>query len=118
MSHSKGRRSKGSQSDQKTSIKPYLVAVARVDVAEPLDVVEDEPGQGDCHEDDEGDGDKHHGRSAHILLQVPRPHCDVHHDYDFLLQQRHDVLPLGLRDHHSDYVSSAWGGSNAPRRHM
>ena len=55
-----GKTIQCSQSDQKTCIKPYLVPVAGVDVAEPLDVVEDEPGQGDGHEDDEGDGDKHH----------------------------------------------------------
>lgn len=38
----------------------YLVAVPCVGVAKPLDVVEDEPGQGDDHENDEGDGDKHY----------------------------------------------------------
>lgn len=38
----------------------YLVAVPRIGVAKPLDVVEDEPGEGDDHENNEGDGDKHY----------------------------------------------------------
>ena len=57
---------------------PYLIAVASVGVSEPLYIVEDEPCQGDDHQDDEGDGDKHHRRSAHILLKVPRSYGDVH----------------------------------------
>lgn len=69
----------------------HLVAVAGVGVAEPLDVVEDEPGQGDDHEDDEGDGDKHHGRPAHVLLQVAGTDGDVHGDPDVSLQQGQDL---------------------------
>lgn len=38
----------------------HLVAVSCVGVAEPLDVVEDQPGERDDHQDDEGDGDEHH----------------------------------------------------------
>lgn len=78
---------------------PYLVAVARVGVAEPLDVVEDEPGEGDDHEDDEGDGDEHHRRPAHVLLQVAGSDGDVQGDHDVLLQQGHDLTTFGLRDH-------------------
>lgn len=77
----------------------YLVAVARVGVAEPLDVVEDEPGEGDDHEDDEGDGDEHHRRSAHILLQVASANGDVQGDHDVPLQQGHDLTTFRLWDH-------------------
>ena len=45
-----------------------LPSLLGVEQAEPLDVVEEEPGQGDHHQDDEGDGDKHH-RPAAVRLQ-------------------------------------------------
>lgn len=77
----------------------YLAAVARIGVAEPLDVVEDEPGEGDDHEDDEGDGDEHDRRPAHVLLQVAGSDGDVQGDHDVPLQQGHDLTTLRLWDH-------------------
>lgn len=79
--------------------RPYLVAAARVGVAEPLDVVKDEPGERDDHEDDEGDGDEHDRGPAHILLQVAGSDGDVQGDRDVPLQQGHDLTTFGLWDH-------------------
>lgn len=84
---------------------PYLVAVARVSVAEPLDVVEDEPGEGDDHEDDKGDGDKHHRRPAHVLLQVAGSYGDVHGDPDMTLQQGQDLATFKLWDHDGHHIA-------------
>lgn len=83
----------------------YLVAVPRVSVAEPLDVVEDEPGEGDDHEDDEGDGDKHHRRPAHVLLQVAGSDGDVHGDPDVTLQQGQDLATFKLWDHDGHHIA-------------
>ena len=45
-----------------------LSPVLGVDVSEPLDVVEDQPGQRDQHEDHEGDGDKEdRGTLLHVV---------------------------------------------------
>ena len=45
-----------------------LPLVLGVDVAEPLHVVEDQPGQGDQHEDHEGDGDEEdRGALLHVV---------------------------------------------------
>lgn len=77
----------------------YLVAVARVGVAEPLDVVEDKPGKGDDHEDDEGDGDEHDRRPAHVLLQIAGSDRDVQGDRDVPLQQGQDLTTFRLWDH-------------------
>lgn len=64
-----------------------LVSVSSVGVSEPLDVVEDEPGEGDDHQHDEGDGDEHHRRPADVLLQVPRADGDRHGDSHVALQK-------------------------------
>lgn len=77
----------------------YLVAVACAGVAEPLDVVEDEPGEGDDHEYDEGDGDEHDRCPAYVLLQVARSDGDVEGDHDMPLQQGHDLTTSRLRNH-------------------
>ena len=77
----------------------YLVTISCISVAEPLDVVEDEPGEGDDHEDDEGDGDKHYRCSAHVLLQVACSYSDVQHDHNVLLQQDHYLSTFRLWDH-------------------
>lgn len=77
----------------------YLVAVPCVSVAEPLDIVEDEPGEGDDHKNDEGDGDKHYRRSAHILLQVAGSYGDVQRDHDVPLQQGQNLTTFRLWDH-------------------
>ena len=86
----------------------YLVAVTCVSVAEPLDVVEDEPGQGDDHQDDEGDGDEHHRRAAHVLLEVPGADANRHGYRNVALQQSHDLATLGLRDHYGDHLACTW----------
>ena len=83
----------------------YLVAVASVGVSEPLDVVEDEPGEGDDHQHDERDGHEHHRRPAHVLLQVTRSYGDVHGYRDVPLQQGGDLATFRLRDHDGDHVS-------------
>ena len=38
----------------------YRESILGVHVAEPLDVVEEQPGQRDDHQEDEGDGDEEH----------------------------------------------------------
>lgn len=83
----------------------YLVPVSCVGVSEPLDVVEDEPGEGDDHQHDEGDGHKHHRRPADVLLQVPRPDGDRHVDRHVALQQRYDLAAFWLRDHDGDHLT-------------
>lgn len=87
----------------------YLVAVTSVGIAEPLDVVEHQPGKGDDHEYDEGDGDEHHRGAAHVLLEVPCSYGDVHVDCDVPLQQRDDFTALGLRNHDGHNFTSAFG---------
>lgn len=80
---------KGSESTTEASIatKSYLVAVPRISIAEPLDVVEDEPGQRDDHQHDKGDGHEDDRRPAHVLLQVPGPDGDGHVHRHIALQQ-------------------------------
>lgn len=90
----------------------YLVAISCVSVAEPLDVVEDKPGEGDDHEDDEGDGHKHHGRSAHVLLQVAGSYSDLQHDHDVLLEQGHDFTAFTLRDHDGHNIACVYTTRN------
>lgn len=83
----------------------HLVAVACVGVAEALDVVEDQPGQGDDHQHDEGDGDEHHGGAADGFLQVACADGDVHGHGYVLLQQGHDLTTFGLRNHDRHHVA-------------
>ena len=45
----------------------YREPLFGVGVAEPLDVVEDEPCKGDNHEDNEGDGNEEHGSLADVV---------------------------------------------------
>ena len=90
----------------------YLVAVSSVGIAEPLDVVEDQPGEGDDHEHDEGDGDEHHRGAAHVLLKVPRSYGDVHVDWNVSLQQGDDLPALGFRDHDGHNFTCACRGNN------
>ena len=55
-----------------------------MDVPEPLDVVEDQPGQGDQHEDHEGDGDKEDRRP---LLHVVDAGAVQAGDVEVVVQQ-------------------------------
>lgn len=87
----------------------HLVPVPGICIAKPLDVVEDQPRQGDGHEDDEGDGHKHNGRAAHVFLQVPGTDADVHGHGDVPFQQAYYLLPFGLRNHYSHDVFHTWG---------
>lgn len=93
----------------------YLVPVPGVGVSEPLDVVEDEPGERDDHQHDEGDGHEHHRRPADVLLQVPRPDGDRHGDRHVALQQRHHLAALWLRDHDGDDLARTWRGRRRTR---
>lgn len=86
----------------------YLVAVSCISVAEPLDIVEDKPGEGDDHENDEGDGDKHYRRSAHILLQVSGSYGDVDDHLDVSFQQGHNLPTFRLWDHDGHNVTCTW----------
>lgn len=92
---------------RRPSLRAYLVAVAGVGISEPLDVVEDEPGERDDHQHDEGDGHEHHRRPAHVLLQVPRADGDRHGDRHVALQQRRHLAALGLRNHDGDNLAGA-----------
>lgn len=92
----------------------YLVPVPCVGVSEPLDVVEDEPGERDDHQHDEGDGHEHHRRPADVLLQVPRPDGDRHGDRHVALQQRRHLAALWLRDHDGDDLARTWRGRRRP----
>lgn len=86
----------------------HLVAVLRVGEAEPLDVVEDQPGERDDHQDDEGDGDEHHRGAADVLLQVPCADGDVHGHRYVLLQQGHDLTTFGLGNHDSHHIAGTY----------
>lgn len=95
----------------------YLVAVACAGIAEPLDVVEDEPGEGDDHEDDEGDGDEHDRRPAHVLLQVAGADGDVQGDHDVPLQQGRDLTTFRLWNHDGHDAACACTHTHTHREH-
>lgn len=78
----------------------HLVSVSSIRISEPLNVVEDQPCQGDDHQHNEGDGDKYHRGSANVLLQVSGSNCYMHHHSNISLQQTHYLFPLWLRDHY------------------
>lgn len=84
-----------------------LIAVSRVGISEPLDVVEDEPGQRDDHQHDEGDGHKDHRGPAHVLLQVSGPDGDGHGDRHVTFQQRHHLATFRLWDHDGHDIAYA-----------
>lgn len=89
-----------------------LVPVPGICIAKPLDIIKDQPCEGNDHQDNEGDGDKHNRRAAHIFLQVPGSDGDVHGYRDVSLQQAHYLLPFGLRNHYSHDVfhTGVWHG--------
>lgn len=86
---------------------PHLVPVPGVCVSKPLDVVEDQPREGDDHQDDEGDGDEHDRSAAHVFLQVAGSDGDVHRHGDVSFQQADDLLPFQLGDHYGHDVFHA-----------
>lgn len=81
-----------------------LVPIPGICISKPLDVIKDEPCEGNDHQDNEGDGDKHNRRAAHIFLQVPGSDGDVHGHGDVSFQQAYNLLPFWLRNHYGHDV--------------
>lgn len=96
----------------------HLVPVPGICVSKPLDVVKDQPREGNDHQDDEGDRDKYDRSAAHVFLQVPRPDGDGHHHGDVPLQQADDLLPFRLGNHycHDVFDTCCERGKEGPIR--
>ena len=77
-------------------------AVLGVRVAEPLDVVEDEPGEGDDHEDDEGDRDEEDGRlvDGRVGRGVRVADGDAHQDARPVVREPCDAHAVSPTDEH------------------
>lgn len=83
---------------------PHLVSVSGICISESLDIIEDQPCQGDDHQHDEGDGDKHHWGTADVFLQVACSNCYIHHHSNIPLQQTHYLFSFRLRNHYCYYI--------------
>lgn len=88
----------------------HLVPIPGICISKPLDIIKDQPCEGDDHQDNEGDGDEHNGGAAHVFLQVPGPNGDGHGHSDVPLQQADNLLPFWFRNHYGHYVFYTCGG--------